>query len=77
MNNDDKKVGFTSYQWNGKQLDPCDHLTDSLIYMIDTQKMIFPEWNPDRMVVKKRTWYQELKRRLSHAWYALKGGECD
>lgn len=77
MNNKDDKIGFTAYEWKGVPLERWDHMKDSLIYMMNSQKMIYPQWDPARMVVKKRTLIEEIKYRLSHAWYALKGGECD
>lgn len=71
-----KNVGFTSYEWQGQRLDPCDPLNDSLIYAINTQKMIYPKWDPNR-VVKEPTRIEKIKRYLSHVWYAIKGGECE
>lgn len=71
MSKDD--TGFKSYEYKGLQLDPCDHATDSLIYMLNSQRIYFPEWDIRRMV-KKPTRTQKLKRYLSHVWYALKGG---
>ena len=72
-----KETGFKQYIYNGKVLDPNDHLNDSMIYMLNSQKMYFPEWDANRMVCKPKTLWQKIKSRLSHAWYALKGGECD
>ena len=72
------KGKFISYIWNSRNLIPGDPWDDNLIYKIDTTKMIFPEFNPHGHVVpKKKSLLKEIKTRLSHAWYALKGGECE
>lgn len=73
----DKTIWFQSYKWGDKTLIPGNHEDDAKIYLIDQTKMIFPEFDPNRRVIKKRSLIQEIKHRLTHAWYALKGGECD
>lgn len=76
-NSDD--ISFRTYTYENIILIPgINTQTDQKISLIDSQKMIYPEFNPSRVIVKKtRPFYSELKHRLSHAWYALKGGECD
>lgn len=69
-------IGFKQYIYNGQRIEEDDHLRDSMIYMLNTQKMYFPSWDARRHV-KPHTRWQKIKNYFSRVWYAIKGYDCD
>lgn len=73
-------IKFKAYEWKGKGLDLSDPSSSDLIYKIDATRMRIP--GPSYLAPRigysnKQSFLSKLKTRLSHAWYALKGGECE
>lgn len=77
-----KDVGFTCYQTMTKdgpvpvKVLSDDHLMDSMIYALNPNQIYYRKPSPDTRS-KYRKFVDDWKKRLSHAWYALKGYDCD
>lgn len=67
-----KDVGFKQYIYNGQRIEEDDHLRDSMIYMLNTQKMYFPSWDARRPVKPLARW-QKVKNYFATLWLAIKG----
>lgn len=77
-------IGFKTYTYLGKPIIISKDEVDSSLmekveaykfFSISTNHMYFKKPKDTRS--KYRKFIDECKKRLSHAWYALKGGECD
>ena len=71
---------FKAYEINGEPvtLDKFEHChsMDSLMYCLNTDNIYYRPPTPDtRSRLRKFT--DEWRKRFSHAWYALKGYDCD
>lgn len=69
-------MSFRTYTYNGKPLRYDDHMVDSLIYMMDSQRMFYPElrWNRDVAPISEtRSLWNKVKRYFTNLWLAIKG----
>ena len=70
-------IGFKCYQdKDGNPIACDDHMADSMLYCLNLDSVKYWKPKPDARS-RLRKIYDDWKARISHAWYALKGYDCD
>lgn len=77
MGDENPKIGFTSYMYDGRMLVTTEDLKSHLIYNIDLDRMEFRDPPPLTFKQRAKEFISRFPRALEMAWRVIRTGDYD